>query len=618
METWRYLEENGAVLAVTLLAAALRFFRLGHSPFWQDEALYVMASASISGIAPSLGNMYVLGHPPLFFHLLEAVHLLGSSEFLMRLPVAVFGVLTVPAVFLVGERLYDKRTGLLAAVFLALSSSHLFYSRVVHPAAAAVFFSVLSVFLLLEYLEHETLGRLAAALTAGGLALSMHFVAYFLLLLWPYLLYREELDVLESTGYGLTGIYAVSLLVVHINAVKVLDFSEGRVSERFFRSVSYGSLREILAGALSLAASMLAVLAGVDWLNVFQGVLRNINTYWGQAYLFLPLVLAALPAISREEEDLVLYAWAGSAITVIAVLSGFMRYYGYGPVRLYPFLLPAVLLLAARGLMILDSTVLRRLLLAAMLMVSVVHLPQVYGMDDRVSFSGAWYTVDDSGTRWMFGAGAVSSPGMSSLAFEARSYPGPRDLTVLSGSNRTLHLNESWQRYRLEDLEDGEVLLEPSGGCVIPARTGNSTDKRCLSVGIRDVRVTPGTGLCDLLPCLERNPLGVSLEKDWRAGVREAAESAARSEEFYVSYPAVFLYYSSIDPSRVKSLRWNIGHYHTNLSGVLGEEGLWIVTDEPRFREQLYARERSYVHENCGFREVEGVWLFHCPAEKSK
>ena len=105
------------IYALTALVLGLGFFRLGTKSVWLDESISV-ERATTQGIQAMLtgqgGNMGL--HTFLLDFWIKAV---GESETAIRSLSVLCAALCVPALYLVGRRLFDRRTGLVAAVLLA-------------------------------------------------------------------------------------------------------------------------------------------------------------------------------------------------------------------------------------------------------------------------------------------------------------------------------------------------------------------------------------------------------------------------------------------------------------------------------------------------------------------
>lgn len=146
------------VLAVTALAAVLRFVQLGSESLWIDEGatwrLAQMTHARLWGPEAVYET-----NPPLWYSLERLMLWFGDSETVLRLLPALLGTATVPLVFLIGRRVGGAGVGLLAAALLATSTTHLTYSQEARGYALLVAGAMLAVWGMLELLTaHAPLG----------------------------------------------------------------------------------------------------------------------------------------------------------------------------------------------------------------------------------------------------------------------------------------------------------------------------------------------------------------------------------------------------------------------------------------------------------------------------
>jgi hypothetical protein len=65
-------------------------------------------------------------NPPLFYWIEHTVLTLGTSEFILRLMPALFGVLTIPLMYVAGTEFLDRNVGIIAAALLTFSPFHIF------------------------------------------------------------------------------------------------------------------------------------------------------------------------------------------------------------------------------------------------------------------------------------------------------------------------------------------------------------------------------------------------------------------------------------------------------------------------------------------------------------
>ena len=113
------------LLAVTLVAALVRLVDLGWQSLWVDEFLWTQ-TASMKSIAAIVHRPD--GYPPtiaLLFRILQHAGL--GADWWLRLPSALAGALSVPALYAVGRRLAPPATALLAAGLLPINPMAIWY-----------------------------------------------------------------------------------------------------------------------------------------------------------------------------------------------------------------------------------------------------------------------------------------------------------------------------------------------------------------------------------------------------------------------------------------------------------------------------------------------------------
>ena len=119
------------VLIIILIALAIRLPGFGESGLWNDEA--IVAAVAEQPIPEILEKVRQDAHPPLFFIIQRFVRIglgfEGWTESGVRAISLVFGILTIPVIFLIGRQMISTRAGVLAAFLLTISPMHVHYSR---------------------------------------------------------------------------------------------------------------------------------------------------------------------------------------------------------------------------------------------------------------------------------------------------------------------------------------------------------------------------------------------------------------------------------------------------------------------------------------------------------
>ncbi len=140
------------LLAIILLAFALRLYRLDAQELWGDESASVMARR-LTETQVLLGKTDV--HPPLyFFNLREAMLAFGESLFAIRFVSVLWSTLAVPLVYRIGQRaMRSDAAGILAALVTAVSALQVLYAQEARMYTMATAWSAASLWCTVELLR---------------------------------------------------------------------------------------------------------------------------------------------------------------------------------------------------------------------------------------------------------------------------------------------------------------------------------------------------------------------------------------------------------------------------------------------------------------------------------
>jgi 4-amino-4-deoxy-L-arabinose transferase-like glycosyltransferase len=129
---WQQLKQHRLeiwLVPIILLAFATRIYRLGVQSLWFDEIItVVLARASwYDGLIGLIGQGIQL--TPIFHWGIKPVLILGDSEWLLRIPPVIFGVLTIPIMFKLGRCYFNDKIGLVAAFIFAINPYQVWYGQ---------------------------------------------------------------------------------------------------------------------------------------------------------------------------------------------------------------------------------------------------------------------------------------------------------------------------------------------------------------------------------------------------------------------------------------------------------------------------------------------------------
>jgi mannosyltransferase len=122
----------GGITAVALL---LRLVNLNGRSLWYDETFSLLYAARplsdiVQGTLTQLNGAAAEEHPLLFYTLLHGwLALWGETHLAARLLSVLWGIATVPVIYLLGRRLFNQGVALAAAVFVTIYPFHLYYSQ---------------------------------------------------------------------------------------------------------------------------------------------------------------------------------------------------------------------------------------------------------------------------------------------------------------------------------------------------------------------------------------------------------------------------------------------------------------------------------------------------------
>ncbi len=125
---WSFVIRRSS-LALTLLAFALRVYRLDSQSYWIDEAWTLrFAHMPWAELWRWLSTEEL--HPPLYFPLMHLwVSLIGDTEFATRFVSAGVSLLAVPLTYRLGATLGDRRLGLIAALLMAVAPFQVWHGQ---------------------------------------------------------------------------------------------------------------------------------------------------------------------------------------------------------------------------------------------------------------------------------------------------------------------------------------------------------------------------------------------------------------------------------------------------------------------------------------------------------
>jgi uncharacterized membrane protein len=194
---------------------------------WLDEAISIhQANLSFHDLFENL--QYGDRHPPLHhIALWLTVRAFGDGELAVRLPSLIAGTLVIPALYLLGRELYDRRTGLVAATFGTVSPLLIWYSQEARMYSFVALFGLLALWTQLRAIRDGGVVNWGAYILATSALLWSHYFGLLLIgvqqLIFVGVLIQRRRAKEPTSGLALG--FAYSLAVLAIQLVPLLVFA---------------------------------------------------------------------------------------------------------------------------------------------------------------------------------------------------------------------------------------------------------------------------------------------------------------------------------------------------------------------------------------------------------
>jgi 4-amino-4-deoxy-L-arabinose transferase-like glycosyltransferase len=308
------------LLFFSLLGFGLRLQQLSLQPLWGDEgwSFYLAAQPLPQLLAFTAIDI----HPPFYYLVLKGwLALAGSGAEAARFLSVAIGTMLIPVLGVLGRRLFEQRTGVVAAAVVALMPLAIYYSQEVRMYGLVTLLGAISVYALLRLVNnsgHDTTARrptndkrqwLIVYIIATAAALYTHYYAVFIpifQLIYVLLGYarrqrrsRYRANFLLLTPFVYVGllylpwaIYVGTRLISYVANKRVADNDLPLSFMSFFGdhfvAFSLGHLPDRLQPYLGLTL-LFAIVALIGWLvALFYHRLRQASLYLA-LYLLLPM-----------------------------------------------------------------------------------------------------------------------------------------------------------------------------------------------------------------------------------------------------------------------------------------------------------------------------------------
>ncbi|HRQ37260.1 MAG TPA: glycosyltransferase family 39 protein [Chloroflexota bacterium] len=316
------------LVVITLLAALLRFYRLGAWSFWIDELFTLGRLRFLGDIFQNPRVLLEIRPPPSILLMSVAAQFLETTEWNARLVPALVGIASIPILFFPIRRMFDPVVALLASLLLAVSPWHLFWSQNARSYTMLLLIYTLALFTIYFALERDKPRYIILFFLLAGIAARERFMAGFLgPVVVSYLFMLWALRFEKPAGWRWRNVALILLPGILLVAVDAIRYALTRYS--FFIASMELSYNKPVEDPLRMASFILfelgiplAVMGGFGGLYLVAQRSRAGLLFLISAVLPVLLLLLANPFIFTQPRYVfvTLTSWIILAATAVAGL----------------------------------------------------------------------------------------------------------------------------------------------------------------------------------------------------------------------------------------------------------------------------------------------------------
>jgi uncharacterized membrane protein len=177
-------------------------YDLGGESLWLDEGISIYRAHL--PVIDSIRQILWDNHPPLYFTLLHFwVVFAGDSEIAVRALSVLFSLSALFAMYRVGTVMFNRETGMISTLLLAISVFHLRYAQEARSYSLMVFLTLLSMYYLFKLLESQDMKASIGYIASSILLLFTHHHAMFVLLAQNMFFFTAARSIQNARGMDL-------------------------------------------------------------------------------------------------------------------------------------------------------------------------------------------------------------------------------------------------------------------------------------------------------------------------------------------------------------------------------------------------------------------------------
>jgi uncharacterized membrane protein len=162
---------------IMIVSVCIRVINISIEELWYDEIFGVLISHFTGSIYDIVEYSKESYYTPLYYIVLRYwTYLFDTSATSVRLLSIAFSSASIPIIYLLGKKMFTKKIGLLATLFMMLSPLHVEFAQEARPYAIISFFALLSMYFFWQFILKPAKNRnLVIILVINLLGVYMHY-----------------------------------------------------------------------------------------------------------------------------------------------------------------------------------------------------------------------------------------------------------------------------------------------------------------------------------------------------------------------------------------------------------------------------------------------------------
>lgn len=368
-------------MIILVVASVLRIIGLDRTSLWVDE-LFTAVESNPNLSLGELKQSIITGdpHPPLYFVIVYLFFkVFGYTSFVLRLVSALMGIVGVYSVYLLGREMNGRKTGIYAAILTAVNYFAIYYSQEGRMYEMLFLTTTLAFLYLIRFIKNPSKKALFIYIVFSLLMIYSHLVAiftlvgqYFIILYFivkPYRCTRKKMTIFAVVSGIVTLLFYIPVIgIIMRNSGRAsvwIPMPEWNVFAHYFRDF-FGSSEMVIVAVAGLLLYYCLNLMKSDRAERYSVNPEEDKLVFG-AIVFFSWISASI-----------IFPWIYSYIKLPILVN-----------RYFINLVPAVLTMAAIGLVQIRNVVIRHAIVSAIVVFSLadlVFVKRFYHNHDKTQF----------------------------------------------------------------------------------------------------------------------------------------------------------------------------------------------------------------------------------------